>query len=202
MTIAEHRWWPRVRACGAWRGLDEAGKQRWLDDAFERHRVAVDRGDGPRGTSGATFTVDGADFDDLAGFLCAMGEAVNGPGGYFGGNLLSFDDCLFGGFGLEAPCTIRWLHAARSRVTLGSAALVRQCEDTIAWTLATDDPALFADVRDSATARAASAVLGEGSLFDDLVDCIRSVEERFTGRPGWAIRLELDDDAVAPGGEA
>ncbi|WP_327590963.1 barstar family protein [Nonomuraea sp. NBC_00507] len=31
---------------------------------------------------------------DEAAFYLAMGEAINGPGGYFGRNLDALDDCL------------------------------------------------------------------------------------------------------------
>ncbi|MGR7001821.1 barstar family protein [Yinghuangia aomiensis] len=36
----------------------------------------------------------------------ALGETVNGPGGYFGGNLDALDDCLGGTFGYTAPGTL------------------------------------------------------------------------------------------------
>jgi len=37
--------------------------------------------------------------ESLEDFWRLIGEAVNGPGGYFGSNLDAFNDCLSGGFG-------------------------------------------------------------------------------------------------------
>lgn len=40
---------------------------------------------------------------DSISFFCALGEAMNGPGGYYGFNLDSVEDCFCGGFGAEPP---------------------------------------------------------------------------------------------------
>ena len=48
---------------------------------------------------GSLFVLPGRVIGDLTAFLCAMGEAVNGPGGYFGQHLMGFEDCCYGGFG-------------------------------------------------------------------------------------------------------
>ncbi|MEU6229336.1 barstar family protein [Streptomyces sp. NPDC047042] len=45
------------------------------------------------GNSG-TAVLDGAGITTRYAFYCALGEAVNGPGGYFGSNLDALDDCL------------------------------------------------------------------------------------------------------------
>lgn len=50
--------------------------------------------------------LDGNSFGDVPGFLLALGEAVNGPGGYFGGCLDAMSDCFCGGFGLGRNPTI------------------------------------------------------------------------------------------------
>ncbi|MFF3613070.1 barstar family protein [Streptomyces sp. NPDC002580] len=54
------------------------------------------------------YTLDGANISDVASFYCAIGEAMNGPGGYYGSNLAALDDCLFGGFGPAAPFRLVW----------------------------------------------------------------------------------------------
>ena len=83
-----------------WRPLDEAGRRSWLTYASQRFFdpgvVFV-----PSKARGRVIVVDGSLVDTLLGFYCAIGEAVNGPGGYFGLSMLAFDDCLFSGFGLE-----------------------------------------------------------------------------------------------------
>ncbi|WP_052414284.1 barstar family protein [Streptomyces decoyicus] len=44
-----------------------------------------------------------------------MGEALAGPGGYFGWGWDAFRDCLCGGFGLTAPFTLVWHDADIAR---------------------------------------------------------------------------------------
>src|SRR6266496_2594806 len=45
------------------------------------------------------YEIDGERIQDTDGFYTMVGEAVNGPGGYFGRGLDSLNDCLRGGFG-------------------------------------------------------------------------------------------------------
>lgn len=52
------------------------------------------------------YYIDAAHVTDPASFFCALGEAVNGPGGYFGYSLDSLEDCLCGGFGAREPFVI------------------------------------------------------------------------------------------------
>ncbi len=56
---------------------------------------------------------------DIEGFYCAIGEAINGPGGYFGWNLDALADCLGGGFGAQAPLRLVWHDSAVARERLG-----------------------------------------------------------------------------------
>lgn len=64
------------------------------------------------------FTLEGQQVVDVDSFYCALGEAINGPGGYFGWNLDAVDDCLGGRFGASPPFTLEWQHSdiARSRL--------------------------------------------------------------------------------------
>lgn len=45
---------------------------------------------------------------DRPSLFLALGEAVNGPGGYFGGCVDALADCLRGHFGYTAPATLLW----------------------------------------------------------------------------------------------
>ncbi|MFH8468838.1 barstar family protein [Streptomyces sp. NPDC017991] len=56
---------------------------------------------------------------DEPGFFCALGEAVNAPGGYFGRNLDALDDCLRGRWGTRRPFTLIWHDAEVARTGLG-----------------------------------------------------------------------------------
>lgn len=68
------------------------------------------------------FRIDGRLIDSVAGFYREIGRAVNGPGGYFGGNLDALADCLRGGFGTpdDRPYRFDWEHSTPSRRTLES----------------------------------------------------------------------------------
>jgi hypothetical protein len=49
---------------------------------------------------------EGAHVTDITSYYCALGEAVDGPGGYFGWNLDALAVCLRGGFGATPPFTV------------------------------------------------------------------------------------------------
>lgn len=55
--------------------------------------------------------MDGRCITDEPSLYPALGEAVNGPGGYFGGCLDALVDCLRGNFGPTSPATVRWRNA-------------------------------------------------------------------------------------------
>jgi Barstar (barnase inhibitor) len=48
------------------------------------------------------YVIDGGQVGSLEDFWRVIGEAVNGPGGYFGQNLDAFNDCLRGGTPVES----------------------------------------------------------------------------------------------------
>ena len=85
----------RLDRPGLWRSY---GRRAWLSVALKR-RV---RGQAEAGV------LDGRGVVDVDAFYCALGEAVNGPGGYYGWNLDAVVDCLRGGWGAPAPFTLRW----------------------------------------------------------------------------------------------
>ncbi|TJZ51865.1 hypothetical protein FCH28_18545 [Streptomyces piniterrae] len=96
---------------GAWAGLDTRRRGAWLDLVRERacRRARRDR------PAGHAYELDGRHITDEPGLYLALGEAVNGPGGYFGGCLDALDDCLRGTFGYTAPATLLWRDAATAR---------------------------------------------------------------------------------------
>lgn len=92
-----------------WAGHDAEGRRAWLAAALAQPRTE------PEAEPGQTFHVDGRFVTDELGFYCALGEAVNGPGGYFGWNWPAVRDCLRGGFGTTAPFTLVWHDADVAR---------------------------------------------------------------------------------------
>jgi RNAse (barnase) inhibitor barstar len=55
---------------------------------------------------GLTVHLDGTWINDVPSFYLSLGEAINGPYGYFGACLDSLSDCLCGSFGVRPPLTI------------------------------------------------------------------------------------------------
>ncbi|GED90285.1 barstar family protein [Streptomyces sp. 6-11-2] len=96
---------------GAWAGLDTRRREAWLDVVQER----AFRRPRPDQPAGHVYELDGRHITDVPGLHLALGEAVNGPGGYFGGCLAALDDCLRGRFGYTSPGTLLWRDAATAR---------------------------------------------------------------------------------------
>ncbi|GAA2637000.1 barstar family protein [Streptomyces axinellae] len=98
---------------GAWSEFSEEGREAWLDAArlcsVWRYPLAV-AADSPE-----EFELDGSHVTDRAGLYCALGEALNGPGGYYGASVDALKDCLRGDFGPVAPFTLTWHHSATAR---------------------------------------------------------------------------------------
>lgn len=64
-------------------------------------------------------TLDGASTVTKAGFYCALGEAANGPGGYFGSNLDALADCLRSSPVGTRPARLLWKDFSSSEEALG-----------------------------------------------------------------------------------
>lgn len=84
-----------------WIILSEDGRRGWLE-VVRRYRFCV--GSVPERRTNETFYLDGTYITDYSSFFIAVGEAINGPGGYYGSSLDGFEDCLccrreFGTFG-------------------------------------------------------------------------------------------------------
>ncbi|WP_327359935.1 barstar family protein [Streptomyces sp. NBC_01296] len=95
-------------APGAWASLDTRQRGAWLDLVRERG-CRLEHHDR---AAGRMYELDGRHITDEPGLYLALGEAVNGPGGYFGGCLDALVDCLRGNFGYTAPATLLWRDAA------------------------------------------------------------------------------------------
>jgi RNAse (barnase) inhibitor barstar len=115
-------------------------------------------------TAGLVYEIDGERILDTDGFYTMIGEAVNGPGGYFGRGLDSLNDCLRGGFGApeDGPFSFVWRNSRRSRIALGYPETVRQLERRLARCHPSNRPRVQQEL--------ASALRGEGStVFDWIV---------------------------------
>lgn len=101
---------------GMWHEFAPEDKLAWLSVAlWSRGYQRQGKADAP---AGEVFTLDGRHIVDEDSFYCAIGEAINGPGGYFGWNLDALDDCLRGGWGATTPFTVHWDSSAQSKARL------------------------------------------------------------------------------------
>ncbi|MEH0841254.1 barstar family protein [Micromonospora sp. CPCC 205711] len=112
LDVLEHWYTRRPVEKNMWAGYDRDLRHHWAGVALAHQSDVVDR---PAGT---TYDLDGRFVTDIEGFYCAIGEAINGPGGYFGWNLDALDDCLRGRFGARAPFRLVWHDSAVARQRL------------------------------------------------------------------------------------
>jgi hypothetical protein len=112
--------------------------------------------------------IDGAAFSDFQG-LCAEVSAKVFPAyeGGWHGNLDALNDMLRGGFGTpERGFVLRWVHAHRSRKSLGNAANARLLEKRLATCHPSNIVSMQKDLQRDKR--------GVGpTLFDEIVDIIR-----------------------------
>ena len=103
---------------GLWAGYHRELRHQWSGAALAHRAGAPDK------PAGSTYHLDGRHVTDVEGFYCAIGEAVNGPGGYFGWNGAALVDCLRGRWGAESPFRLVW-HDAEVARTHGLERVVR-----------------------------------------------------------------------------
>ncbi|MFG1827795.1 barstar family protein [Microbispora bryophytorum] len=99
-----------------WAEYEGVAREEWLT-IVRRDQRRLGR---PDRAPGRTYDLDGSHITDKAGFYLAIGEAINGPGGYFGCNLDALDDCLCGGFGARTPFTLIWQDSQIARGSLAT----------------------------------------------------------------------------------
>ncbi len=108
--------WPPPR--GQWKAWGHAERYALLQRVRLEHCSAREQAKPRLDRESAILELDGEAFGDVPGFLLALGEAVNGARGYFGGSLDALSDCLCGGFGLgvNATVVIRKQRVARAKL--------------------------------------------------------------------------------------
>lgn len=66
------------------------------------------------------YFMNGAHVEDLASFFCALGEAINGPGGYYGWNIAALADLLKIDLRSRAPFILHWSDFDVARIALSA----------------------------------------------------------------------------------
>ncbi|WP_435589984.1 barstar family protein [Micromonospora aurantiaca (nom. illeg.)] len=77
---------------GEWQSLDAHRHSSWLH-VVQAAWFGGGR-DATRCTANASYSLDGSSMANVSSFYIALGEAVNGAGGYFGSGLSALEDCL------------------------------------------------------------------------------------------------------------
>lgn len=98
---------------GEWRRLPAIAHSSWLHVSQQVWSVsasAVPDATVPR-------EVDCAELETASSLYCALGEAMRGPGGYFGSNLDALDDCLTS---WNDQVRLTFLNASRARRAIGT----------------------------------------------------------------------------------
>lgn len=108
---------------GEWRRHPVEAHESWLH-VVQSTWFATGHEAGRYGTDRAV-VIDGLEMPRESSFFCALGEAVNGPGGYFGSNPAALDDCLMSSRLPSNPLQLTWRNFAASREQLG--------DDFTAW---------------------------------------------------------------------
>ncbi|MEN8652129.1 hypothetical protein ABCR94_16345 [Streptomyces sp. 21So2-11] len=103
-----------------WAALDSTGRAAW-SRATERNLSARRTPDAP---PGATYHLDGRHTTDVIGFCLALGEAMNGPGGYFGTSFDTIAYHLEQAHAVQRPFTLVWHDHHIARTCLGRTPLL------------------------------------------------------------------------------
>jgi RNAse (barnase) inhibitor barstar len=117
----------------------------------------------------AIYVLDGTQIRTLEDFWRVVGEAINGPGGYFGRNLDAFNDCLKGGFGTpdDDDYVIEWRDHQTSREYLGYPETVRQLEMRLLRCHHTNRPAVAAELVAAREGRGDTEFDWLATIFED-----------------------------------
>jgi RNAse (barnase) inhibitor barstar len=93
---------------GRWLTLNHDEKEAWLEVSLLDNRKPAYK------TKPIDIELDGKTIVDIVSFLCALGEAVFGPGGYIGRNLGALEDYLSCNTDLNVPFNLRWKNSRDS----------------------------------------------------------------------------------------
>ncbi|MEU4931529.1 barstar family protein [Streptomyces yokosukanensis] len=106
-----------------------------------------------------TYVLDGTRIETLEDFWRVIGEAVEGPDGYFGRSLDAFADCLSGGFGTpdDRDFVVEWRDHQVSRGHLGHPETARQLEIRLTRCHPENRPYVSADLAEARAGRGATA---------------------------------------------
>ena len=116
VNVLQSIWCNGIQEKNLWAGLDYLQRRSWLHLVRKHHclcQTAME--DKP---AHMVYEMDGRFITDYPSFFIALGEAINGPGAYFGGGFDALADCLCGDFGAKTPFSLVWTASDIARVAL------------------------------------------------------------------------------------
>lgn len=103
---------------GEWAEWPKCLQNSWLH-VVQNSWFSMGKEPGRYGAS-ASVRLDGSNIRGKSGFYCAIGEAVNGPGGYYGSNLDALASCISSEDGLGPLVDVSWENFQVSQKYLSS----------------------------------------------------------------------------------
>ncbi|SFN10867.1 Barstar, RNAse (barnase) inhibitor [Chryseobacterium oleae] len=91
-----------------WKNFRKEELQGWLVYALHTMKIYEVK-------ENISIEIDGNKFHNLDSFFCALGEEVNGIGGYFGRGIYALFDCLRSDFGVKSISELKWLNHQTSK---------------------------------------------------------------------------------------
>lgn len=101
-----------VKEYNLWKNLKPSERQGWLELAMSCQTIDFE-------DLKTIIEIDGLDIKCYDDFYCTIGEALNGPGGYFGRNLNALADCIYSPeFGTKKLQKVVWKNSKKCRWAL------------------------------------------------------------------------------------
>lgn len=167
VNVLQAMWCRDKQTKNRWADLDFLQRMSWLNLVRTHHcRYETDTEDKP---ANLVYELDGSHVTDYSSFFIALGEAINGPGGYFGGCFDALADCLCGGFGAETPFTLIWRASNIARIALDKKARIKESLARREYALRNHDCE-----EDELLSVAEIMERDDRPLFDEIIDFLQS----------------------------
>ncbi|BBB62604.1 hypothetical protein UNDKW_4331 [Undibacterium sp. KW1] len=166
VNVLQAMWCRDKQKNNRWADLDFLQRRSWLNLVRKHHCLCEnDIEDKP---ANMVYELDGNHVTDYSSFFIALGEAVNGPGGYFGGSFDALADCLCGGFGAEHPFTLIWKASNIARIAFDKKARIEEVLAQREYALRNHDYE-----EDELSSIAEIMARDDRPLFDEIVDFLQ-----------------------------
>lgn len=166
VNVLQAMWCRDKQTKNRWADLDFLQRRSWLNLVRKHHCLwKIDIEDK---SANMVYELDGNHVTDYSSFFIALGEAINGPCGYFGGGFDALADCLCGGFGAKSPFTLIWKASNVARIALDKNARIKDNLASREYALRNRDYE-----EDELPSIAENMERIDQSLFDEVIDFLQ-----------------------------